>query len=45
MSNNESEIFYILGSIMTILVNIPEIIQKIKIKLQLNKFIKHHKIL
>jgi|GEM_PF-5414453 len=45
MSNNESEIFYIIGSVMTILVNIPEIIKRIKIKLQYNKFIKHYKIL
>ncbi|OOM81965.1 hypothetical protein CLPUN_06800 [Clostridium puniceum] len=45
MSNNESEIFYIIGSIMTILANVPEITGHIKIKLQLNEFIKHHKIL
>lgn len=45
MSNNESEILCIIGSIMTILANLPEIISKIKIRLQLNRFIKHHKTL
>lgn len=45
MSNNESEIFYIIGSTMTILINFPEIIKLIKFKLQLNESIKHHKII
>lgn len=43
MSNIENEIFYIIGAIMTILVNIPEIINQININLQFNRFINHHK--
>jgi hypothetical protein len=43
MSNIESEIFYMIGSIMTILVYFPEIIKQINISLQLNESIKHHK--
>ncbi len=45
MSNNENEIFYIIGSIMTILVNLPVTIKLIKFKLQLNESIKHQKII
>jgi len=43
MSNIKSELFYIIGSAMAILVNIPEIIKQINIKLQFNSFINHHK--
>ncbi len=45
MLNNESELFYIIGSTMAILINLPEIIKLIKFKLRLNESIKHHKII
>lgn len=45
MPNNENEIFYIVGAILTILVNVPEIIRQININLKFNESIKHHKIL
>lgn len=43
MSNIESEIFYIIGSTMAILVNLPEIIKQINLNLQSNVFINHNK--
>lgn len=45
MPNNENEIFYIVGAILTILVNVPEIIRQININLKFNEAINHHKIL
>lgn len=45
MPNIENEIFYIIGSIMTILVNFPGIIEQINFNLKFNRSLKRNKIL